>query len=164
MPVWRSTLYSRRTKLKIYQSFVVSTLLYGSECWSLKERALKSLSTFHTKCFPNIMRILWPHITSNKKLFRTTRQHVMNNILATRRWRWFGHVLRQKVDSIYQTSLRWTPVGKGKRGRAKNMEEGGRKITGTTTFELGSGCKAGNSQDKVVDPCFCHMCQRIWRD
>ena len=39
-PVWRSTVYSRRTKLKLYQSCVLSTLFYGSECWCITEHDL----------------------------------------------------------------------------------------------------------------------------
>ena len=32
-PVWRSSQYSIKTKLKLYHSCILSTLLYGSECW-----------------------------------------------------------------------------------------------------------------------------------
>ena len=35
--VWRSTQYSAKTKLKLYQSCIVSTLLYGAECWRMTE-------------------------------------------------------------------------------------------------------------------------------
>ena len=61
----------------------------------------------------------------------------MNNKLHTRRWRWIDHVLRKKDDSISKTALRWTPVGKENIDDQKNVEEDSRKITGTTTFELG---------------------------
>ena len=36
--VWRSSQDSSKTKLKIYQSCVMSTLPYGSECWRMTER------------------------------------------------------------------------------------------------------------------------------
>ena len=104
-PVWRSTVYSRRTKLMLYQSCVLSTLLYGSDCWRITERDPKYMSTFHTKCLRNIMRIFWPQIFPNMQLFKTTGQDIVNNRLATRRWRWIGHVLRKKDDSISQTAL-----------------------------------------------------------
>ena len=35
--VWRSSQYSIKTELKLYQSCVLSTLLYGSECWRMTE-------------------------------------------------------------------------------------------------------------------------------
>ena len=47
--MWKSSQYSIRTKLRLYQSFVLSPLLYGSECWRLTEKDLNlsKLSTFH---------------------------------------------------------------------------------------------------------------------
>ena len=47
--VWRSSQYSTHSKLKINHSCVLSTLLYGSECWRMVESDLGRLSTFHTK-------------------------------------------------------------------------------------------------------------------
>ena len=79
-PVWRSTVYSKRTKLMIYQSCVLSTLLCDLEFWRITERDIKYLSTFDTKCLSNILRILWPKKIFNKQLFGTTGQNTMNNI------------------------------------------------------------------------------------
>ena len=45
--VWRSSQYSIKTKLKFYQSCILSTLLYGSECWWMTEHVLSNLSSFH---------------------------------------------------------------------------------------------------------------------
>ena len=53
--VWKSSEYSTKTKLRLYQNCVISTLLYGSECWRMTETDLNKLSTFHTK---NLTRIL----------------------------------------------------------------------------------------------------------
>ena len=47
--VWHPSTYSTLTKLKLYHSCVLTTLLYGSECWHLTEKDLSKLSTFHTK-------------------------------------------------------------------------------------------------------------------
>ena len=123
------------------------------------ESDFKYLSTFHTKCLRNILKIFRLQIISNKQLFRTTGQDTMNNILATSRWRWVGHVLRKIDDSISKTTQRWTHVVKKTWSTQTNVEEDSRKIIGTTTFELGSGWKASCRQDKVEDPCFCPMCQ-----
>lgn len=48
--IWRSAQYSTSTNLKLYQSCVVSTLLYGSECWRIAETDLSKLRSFHTTC------------------------------------------------------------------------------------------------------------------
>ena len=47
--MWKSSQYSTKTKLKLYQSFVLSTLLYGSEYWRMTESDLNKLSTVHNK-------------------------------------------------------------------------------------------------------------------
>ena len=57
--VWRSSTYSTRTKLKLYHSWLLTTLLYGSECWRLTEKDLSKLSIFHTKSLQRILRIFW---------------------------------------------------------------------------------------------------------
>ena len=47
--MWKSSQYSIRTKLRLYQGFVLSPLLYGSECWRMTESDLNKLATVHNK-------------------------------------------------------------------------------------------------------------------
>ena len=56
--VWRSLQYSIKTKLKLYHSCVLSTLLCGSECWRMTEHDLAKLSFFHTTSLRKIQRIV----------------------------------------------------------------------------------------------------------
>ena len=44
--VWRSTLFGTNTNLKLYQSCVVSTILYGSEYWRMTRTDLTKLHFF----------------------------------------------------------------------------------------------------------------------
>ena len=108
---WRSSTYSTRTKLKLYHSCVLTTLLYGSECWRLMEKDLSKLCTFHTKRLRHILRIFWPNVISNKDLFERCGTEPMATILMRRRWSWIGHVTRQEA-SIAKTAMHWTPDGK----------------------------------------------------
>ncbi|XP_033106313.1 uncharacterized protein LOC117108408 [Anneissia japonica] len=55
--VWKSQQYSIKTKLKLYQSCVLSTLLYGSECWRMTKVNIHKPSVFHTKSLRRIHRI-----------------------------------------------------------------------------------------------------------
>ena len=117
--VWRSSQYYTSTKLKLYKSCVVSVLLYGSECWRMTATELSRLKSFHTTCLRRILRIFWPETISNEDLLRRCNQEDMGTIILGRRWRWIGHVLRRKPDSIVRTALHWTPFGKRKRGRPR---------------------------------------------
>ena len=117
--VWRSTQYSTKTKLRLYQSCVISTLLYGAECWRMTETDLAKLRSFHTTCLRRILRISWPEKISNEDLLKRCEQQDMSTIITKRRWKWIGHVLRRDPLSITRTALHWTPDGKRKRGRPK---------------------------------------------
>ena len=73
--VWRSQQYSTKTKMKLYQSYVLSTLLYGSECWRMIDSVLKKLFVFHTKNLGRILSIFWPNTISNEQLLARARCH-----------------------------------------------------------------------------------------
>ncbi|RUS90622.1 hypothetical protein EGW08_001619 [Elysia chlorotica] len=76
--VWRSSQYEVKTKLRLYQSCVLSTLLYGSECWRMTQSDLNKLSTFHTKNLRRILRISWPETISNQHLLARCNQLCMD--------------------------------------------------------------------------------------
>ena len=82
--VWRYSQYSTRTKLRIYQSCVLSTLLYGSECWRMTESDITKLSVFHTKNLRRILRIFWPDAISNQQLLARCNQDSMETIIMRR--------------------------------------------------------------------------------
>ena len=117
--VWKSTKYSINTKLKLYQSCVLSTLLYSSECWRMTEKHLSKLSAFHTRNLRKILCIFWPNTISNQQLLARTNLESRATIITRRRWRWIGHIMRKEQDDITKTALHWTPEGKRKRGRPK---------------------------------------------
>jgi hypothetical protein len=118
--VWRSQQYSTKTKTRLYQSCVLSTLLYGSECWRMTESDLNKLAVFHTKNLRRILRIFWPNTIANEDLLARCQQESMDNIIMRKRWRWIGHVLRKEANNNTRIALHWTPEGKRKRGRPKN--------------------------------------------
>ena len=117
--IWKSAKYSVKTKLRLYNACVLSTLLYGSECWRMTKCDAKKLSTFHTTCLRKILRIFWPNKISNENLLERCNTEDLETLITRRRWQWIGHVLRMDRDSITKTSLHWTPEGKRKQGRPK---------------------------------------------
>ena len=161
--IWRSGQYSIQTKLKLYNSCVLSTLLYGSECWRMTDHDRAKLSAFHTTSLRQILRIFWPDKISNEELLQKCRQEDLTNIITRRRWRWIGHVLRREPDSIVKTALHWTPEGRRKRGRPK--------VTWRRTVE--SEMKSWNhswgtltkmAQDRQKWRCFVAALSARWHD
>ena len=118
-PVWRSASYSTKMKLRIYQSCVLSTLLYGSECWRMIEHDLSKLVSFHTTRLRKILRIFWPWKISNDQLLKQTKQEDIPTVITRRRWRWIGHVSQEDNANIARIAMHWTPEGKCDRGHPK---------------------------------------------
>ncbi|GFR71314.1 endonuclease-reverse transcriptase [Elysia marginata] len=118
-PVWKSQQYKLSTKIRLYRSCVLSTLLYGSECWRMTDQDLSKLSSFHTKNLRKIARIFWPQRKPNEELLEHCQQESIEKILVERRWKWIGHVLRKSQNAITRVAVQWKPEGRRKRGRLK---------------------------------------------
>ena len=111
--------YSTKTKLRIYQSCVLSTLLYSLECWRMTERDLSKLASFHTANLRKILRIFWPQKISNNQLLKQTKQEDIRTLVNRRRWRWISHVMSKASNNIARIAMHWTPESKRSRGRPK---------------------------------------------
>ena len=118
--VWRSTILSTKTKLRIFNSIVKPVLLYGAETWRTTVANTKKLQTFLNNCLRKILKIHWPDIISNQELWRRTNQQPIEVEILQRRWRWIGHTLRKAKPNITRESLSWNPQGRRKRGRPRN--------------------------------------------
>ena len=113
-PVWISQQYSRTTKLRIFKSNVITTLLYGAECWRFTDSDTQKLERFQRKCLRYILRIWWPNVISNRNLMQQTNFIPIEKEIEKRRMRLLGHVLRMPEYRIPKISLHWTPA-QGKR-------------------------------------------------
>ena len=84
-------------KLRLYQSCILSTLLYGSECGRMIESHLNKLSTYHSK---NLKRIL--QISGQDHLQHLARYNYdsMGTIIMGRQWIWIGHVMRREPGNM----------------------------------------------------------------
>ena len=80
--VWRSLQYSIKTKLKLYRSCILSTLLYGSEWWQMTEHDLAKLSSFHLTIPRKIQCIFWWRTISNCDLLAWCGQEDMETIIT----------------------------------------------------------------------------------
>ena len=77
--IWKSSVISRTTKIKVYNSCVLSVFLYGAWCWRMTERDTK-LSTFHYGCL-RIIKIFWPCKITNTELHQSIGSEDMATLL-----------------------------------------------------------------------------------
>ena len=86
--IWKTNDISRWTKIRIYNSCVLSVLLYGAECWRMTEGDICRLSSFRNGCLREIMRIFWPNKITNVELHeKANTDDDMRTLLTKRRWR-----------------------------------------------------------------------------
>ena len=90
---------SIKTKRCVYQACVLSTLLYGSECWTPLRRHLRRLDSFHQRCVKAVLKITtkqqWEqHITSVMVRQHWGDEETIATKLRRRRLEWLGHVAR----------------------------------------------------------------------
>ncbi|MCP4267312.1 MAG: hypothetical protein GY777_17355, partial [Candidatus Brocadiaceae bacterium] len=118
--VWDNQKLSIRTKANVYRSCVCSTLLYGSETWTLSSVQEKKINTFHLRCLRRILGITWQQKITNEEVLRRTGLTTMYFTLSQRRLRWLGHILRMNAERIPKFLLYGElVVGKRNRGRPK---------------------------------------------
>ena len=92
--VWRQRELSLGTMLRLYQSCILSILLYGSESWTLLKEDLCRLESFHFKCQRQILGIKWFDFVNNVDFIAATNFPSLEDTIRCRRNSLFGHVVR----------------------------------------------------------------------
>ena len=68
--VWQSHSLRLSTKIQVYKTVVVPTLLYGAEAWVLLRKQIRLLERFHQRCLRSILGIKWQGQCRTKKSSR----------------------------------------------------------------------------------------------
>jgi exonuclease III len=93
-----------KVKGRIYSTLVLNILLYGSECWSMKEVQRRRLRVFHARCLRTICKVSMlmtrhKHIPT-KALEIKLGIHGVNYYYSTRTLRWAGHIARMPMTRV----------------------------------------------------------------
>ena len=89
--VWENPKLKISTKVAVYSSCVLSTLLYSSETWATTKKQEAKLNSFHFRCLRRILGISWIDKVTNEEVLRRTSLTTLPTILKRRRLRWLGH-------------------------------------------------------------------------
>ena len=116
--VWQNKKLTINTKIAVYRACVLSTLLYGSECWTLYAHQKSRLNTFHMKNLRRILNISWDDYITNNEVLRRAGIDSLHTILQQRRLRWLGHVCRMPDGRIPKDIL-FGQLASGTRGRGR---------------------------------------------
>ena len=104
--VWKSRYISKQTKIRVYETLVLSVLLYNSETWVLKESDKRVLLAFEMMCLRRIEGISKRDRKRNLDIRKGLgMQTGVVNRIQQRRLRYFGHVARMNCDRYPQIAM-----------------------------------------------------------
>jgi Reverse transcriptase (RNA-dependent DNA polymerase) len=92
--VWLQSDLSISTKVSVYNSCVLATLLYGCETWTLYSRHLKQLERFHQQCLRRVLMIGWKSFVPDTEILKKAGIQSIESTILKYRLRWLGHVVR----------------------------------------------------------------------
>ena len=111
---------SLAVKIRLYESLVVSTLLYSAEVWPLSVTQMKKLEATHHKFQRRLLGITWRDKVRNEDIRTKTGSRKLEDIIKERRLRWLGHVLRMDDSRTARQARQWELKGyKRKPGRPR---------------------------------------------
>ncbi len=83
--VWSSPKLSVKTNMAVYNACVISTLLYGSETWTMYAGQERRLNSFHLRSIRRILVISWQDKVTNADVLSRAGLPTMYTLLRQRR-------------------------------------------------------------------------------
>ena len=88
------------TKINVYNAVCISTLLYGTETWTLYRSQVRKLEAFHIQCLQKILNISWKDKVTHNEILRKTGCKSLEYLAAQRQLRWVGHIIRMDDERL----------------------------------------------------------------
>lgn len=118
--IWMATDIKKTTKLQVYETLVLSCLLYNSETWTMKRTSEHRLKVFEMTCLRKIVGVTRRDMVRNEDIKRHLQlEKEVTDRIQQRRLRYFGHVVRMKDGRYPKTAMYGGVHGKRRRGRPK---------------------------------------------
>ena len=98
--LWQDRGIRLETKIQVYKAVILTTLLYGSESWTLYRKQIEQLDVFHKGCLREICGKTLRDKMANADLFTMCNTDSIESFLMKSQLRWVGHVIRMADDRI----------------------------------------------------------------
>ena len=103
--VFNTPSLSIRTKKMLYETCVLTVLLYGAECWPVLRRDEIRIDNFHHQCLRCILGVsCWDqelnHVRNCDLRKRWRDEDLVSDTMRRRRLQWLGHVARMPDNRL----------------------------------------------------------------
>jgi len=105
---WKSCI-SIPTKLKLYNTCILSIFLYRSECWAVIKVDASRIDALDQWCLRTLLGIKWHQFVCNEEERRITKQPNLTAIIQSRHLFIFRHIARMDDDADAKTILKAPP-------------------------------------------------------
>ena len=110
--------FRKEVKKKIVKTLVWSTLLYGSETWTLRKEDIRKLEAVEMWMWRRMERVSWmDKITNEEILNKVGEKRQLISVIRNRKKNWIGHVLRG--EGLLREVMEGRMEGKRPRGRPR---------------------------------------------
>ena len=110
------------TKVHLVKAMVFpvygKTVMYGSECWTIKKAECRKIDAFELWCWRRFLRVPWTARRSNQSILKKIIPGIsLEERMLKLKLQYFGHLM-QRVDSLEKTlrSSPWEGLGAGGEG------------------------------------------------
>ena len=103
--IFRSRRLNQCTKIRIFEAYISSIFLYNSELWTITIRLQKVIDSFQRRLLREILKIQWPKVITNERLYEKTKTIPWSKKIRKRRLNWFGHLLRLNINTPARKAL-----------------------------------------------------------
>ena len=108
------------TRWRATKCYVLSTLLYGVEGWTLKARTMSRLDSFEMWLYRRMLKISWTErITNLEVLERMCKDQELLTTIKRRKAAYFGHIFRNNKYSFLQLIVEGKIEGRRGIGRKR---------------------------------------------
>ena len=98
--LWKDHGIQLDTKIQVYQTVILSSLLYGSETWTPYRCHIKELDNFHMNCLRRISNTRWQDRLPNIEILDRCNITGIEAMLMQSHLCWCGHVHRMPDSRI----------------------------------------------------------------
>jgi hypothetical protein len=113
----KPNLVQRSTRLKLYKTLALPTLLYGSEICTIKQCDRNRLRTAEMKYLRRTARYTFLNHKRNENILEELHVTPLEGKLCTYIHKWFQHVHRMEDNRLPKQLLNYRPKGRRQPGR-----------------------------------------------
>ena len=153
--IWKSNRISLKVKMRLYESVILSNLLYSAELWPLTATLSKRLDAAHHRWL-SILGVSWKDKVTNEEVRARTGQQSILNTLSGRRLRCMARSYDTDGSSPHYTSS--TILGsprfqEGTRPAKDKLERHSQERFARNGTYLGRGGGGSSQQTRMASEC-----------